>query len=85
MPERAVREVAVITRTALLRRRGVERKAELLHHGLSLIVADPEDRSGNLQLDELALTHTDDGSDNLVLGSKDPHAVRRADSDRSRS
>ena len=82
-PDRAVREVAVITRTALLRRRGVERKAEFLHHGLSSIVADLQDRSGNLQLDELALTHTDDGSDNFVLGSKDPaQVVGRKDKNR---
>lgn len=38
MPHRPVREVAVITRTALLRRRGVEREAEVLRHGLSSIV-----------------------------------------------
>lgn len=70
-------------RTALLRRCGVEREAEVLRRGLSSIVTDPQDRSGNLQLDELALTHTDDGSDNFVLGSKDPaQVVGRKDKNR---
>lgn len=57
------------------RRRGVEREAEVLQDNLSSLAPAPQDRSGNLQLDELARTHTDDGSDNFVLGSKDPAQV----------